>query len=137
VRAAPKPRVIATPMPPAPAPPSRVAERPPIARPPSPPREPVPERAPARVAADAPPRRAKSRRPAAAPAAVGLLTLETQPWGTVYLDGRRLGTTPFARVSLPAGAHTLSIDVEDSGRRRPLRVQVAPRTETRLALQVR
>jgi serine/threonine-protein kinase len=67
----------------------------------------------------------------------GYLTLDTQPWGTVYLDGRRVGVTPFARVAVPAGHHRLSIDLEDSGRRRPLAVLVAAAQETRLSLQLK
>jgi serine/threonine-protein kinase len=67
----------------------------------------------------------------------GYLTLDTQPWGTVYLDGKRIGVTPFARAVVPAGRHKLAIDVEDSGRRKLLPVQVAADSETRLNLQLR
>jgi serine/threonine protein kinase len=82
--------------------------------------------------------RASTRERARAPELTrGYLTLDTQPWGTVYLDGKRLGVTPFARVAVPAGRHRLSVDVEDSGRRRPLVVRVAPRSETQLVAQLR
>jgi hypothetical protein len=67
----------------------------------------------------------------------GYLTLDTQPGGTAYLDGKRLGVTPFARVPVPPGRHRVSINVEDSGRWRPVTVNVAPRAETRLAAQLR
>jgi serine/threonine-protein kinase len=67
----------------------------------------------------------------------GWLTLDTEPWASVYLDGRRLGVTPLARVPLPAGRHKLSIDAEDKGRRQPLIVRVAPQAETRLAVSLR
>jgi hypothetical protein len=72
----------------------------------------------------------------AAPA-IGYLTLDTQPWGAVYLDGKRLGVTPFARVAVPAGRHRLSVDVEESGKRRALVVRVAPRAETQLVAPLR
>jgi hypothetical protein len=69
--------------------------------------------------------------------AAGWLTLDTQPWGTVYLGNRRLGVTPFVRIAVPAGRQRLTIDLEDSGRRRPVTVQVTSRVETRLTLQLR
>jgi len=38
----------------------------------------------------------------------GRLTARTQPWATVYYKGKKLGTTPFANIKLPAGTHTLT-----------------------------
>jgi hypothetical protein len=38
----------------------------------------------------------------------GYLTARTTPYSTVYLGTRKLGVTPFARVSLAAGRHTLT-----------------------------
>jgi len=37
----------------------------------------------------------------------GSLTARTNPYSVVYLGSRKLGVTPFANVSLPAGKHTL------------------------------
>ncbi len=42
-------------------------------------------------------------------AAQGQLSLVTAPWSEVYLGTRRLGTTPIMGVSLPEGAHVLTL----------------------------
>src|SRR5581483_1502127 len=72
-----------------------------------------------------------------APVARGFLTLDSEPWATVYLGARKLGTTPFAHVPLPAGRAQLTLDLENSGRRRPLTVKIAPSAETRLTVRPR
>jgi hypothetical protein len=88
--------------------------------------------------AERPHERAEPRRKPgrASPPASGMLTLDTDPWATVYLAGRKLGTTPFARVAVPAGRRELVFDLRDSGTRRRLAVKVAPGTETRLTLKL-
>lgn len=48
---------------------------------------------------------------------VAYLSLDSEPWAVVYLDKRRLGTTPFMHVALPAGHNELSFDLQESGRR--------------------
>lgn len=54
-------------------------------------------------------RRATSREPARDQRkAPGLLTARTTPWSDVYLGNRKLGTTPFANIKLPAGTHVLT-----------------------------
>ncbi len=55
----------------------------------------------------------------------GSLTVRTKPYSTVYWRGRKLGVTPFARVSLPAGTHTL---VFKNPKRRPYRRRVVIRS---------
>lgn len=57
-------------------------------------KDPTPKTAPARAAAS-------KRR--------GKLTLKTTPRVTVYLDDKRLGSTPIVKMSLPAGRHTLRL----------------------------
>ena len=44
-----------------------------------------------------------------APAAPGMLQVVVRPWAEVSVDGRLLGTTPMDRVSLSAGAHSLTL----------------------------
>jgi hypothetical protein len=103
----------------------------PLAAPPAaaPPSEPSAPRAPAEPVRSRPPRHASG--------APGYLTLDTEPWATAYLGTRRLGTTPFARISLPAGQHRLTLDPKNSGHRRPVTVKIDPGAETRLAIRLR
>ena len=69
-------------------------------------------------------------------ARTGLLTLETDPWGTAWLGERRLGVTPFARVRVPAGRHQLALDVQNSGRRRFIDVVVPAGEEARVSIHL-
>ncbi|HUH04175.1 MAG TPA: serine/threonine-protein kinase [Kofleriaceae bacterium] len=50
-----------------------------------------------------PPRKIVKRRPPN-----GYVTARTTPYSTVYRGNEKLGVTPFARVPLPAGRHTLT-----------------------------
>ncbi len=43
------------------------------------------------------------------PGPPGTLAMATTPWCEVWLRGRKLGTTPFTNVSLPAGRHQLEL----------------------------
>jgi serine/threonine protein kinase len=46
----------------------------------------------------------------AAPVDSGGLFVSSDPWATVFIDGREIGTTPFEDpVSLPAGVHVLKL----------------------------
>ena len=72
----------------------------------------------------------------ATPPKTGLLTLDTEPWGTAYFGARRLGVTPLARVALPAGRHELQLDVRNSGHRRTLEVNVIAGSEVRVSVHL-
>jgi len=119
---------------------------PPAAPTPTPTPEPTPrparvkaEPAPSRVTDEEQAERAPRRKPRPAPATehpIGYLTLDTEPWATVYLGGRRLGTTPFMRVPLPAGHHQLTLDVQDSGQRLQRAVDIPTGGVKRLALRL-
>src|SRR5262249_36243373 len=103
--------------------PVRVVERPaPIKKP-----RPVERPAPAPVRA--------VERPAPA-AAAGYRTLFAEPWAVAYVGGRKLGTTPFVRAPLPPGKHVIQLDVEESGTKRNVTVQIASGAERRLALHL-
>jgi serine/threonine-protein kinase len=53
--------------------------------------------------------------PVTAAAETGLLSLDTNPWSTVSLGGRVLGTTPLVGVSLPVGTHALVLSNPELG----------------------
>jgi hypothetical protein len=45
-----------------------------------------------------------------AAAAVGYLTVNAEPWGAVFVDGKRVaGQTPVYRLAVPAGRHRVSV----------------------------
>jgi serine/threonine protein kinase len=68
---------------------------------------------------------------------IGYLTLDTEPWASVYLGTRRLGTTPFARVAVPSGRVQLTFDLQDRGQRVQRSVDIDPGEVKRLALRLR
>jgi hypothetical protein len=39
---------------------------------------------------------------------MGKLSVHTTPWSDVYLDGKKLGQTPFTDLEVPAGSHTMT-----------------------------
>jgi hypothetical protein len=71
------------------------------------------------------------------PRGVGYLTLDTEPWASVYLGSRRLGTTPFVRVAVPSGRVQLTLDLQDRGQRVQRSVDIEPGEVKRLALRLR
>lgn len=50
-----------------------------------------------------------------APPQPGFLTLDTQPWTVVYIDGTYAGSTPMFRHPLAPGAHTVTFVNEKAG----------------------
>jgi hypothetical protein len=99
---------------------------------------PVPDAAPAPVAIvvdaavatlpDAAPAPAKPRR------GKGLLSVDSTPWATIYLDGKRLGITPMIGVPVKAGKHTLrAVTVDGREQQREVVIQAgAAQTPIRL-----
>ena len=68
---------------------------------------------------------------------VGYLSLDTEPWASVYLGSRRLGTTPFVHVPLPAGHHELTFELKDRGQRLQRGIDIEPGEIKRLSLRLR
>jgi len=64
--------------------------------------------------------------PAPRPQEPGFLRLATQPWTTVYLQGRKLGVTPLVDLELPAGRHTLRAVNPGKGIERTIQVVIHP-----------
>ncbi len=64
------------------------------------------------------------------PAVEGSITVNSDPPGTVFIDGRDVGPTPVVEFSVPVGRHT--IRVERAGyKTRSESVDVAPNTPVR------
>jgi serine/threonine-protein kinase len=103
-------------------PPSPAAPEPPATEPPPLPPAPVTAAAPPAPAKAVPrPRQnanaSKVSKPVAsppAPAPTGIVQIAVSPWGHVEIDGVAAGTTPpLTRLTLPTGAHTITVRNED------------------------
>lgn len=67
----------------------------------------------------------KRRRP-------GFITLQSQPWSEVWLNGKKLGLTPLFKAQLPAGRHTLELRNPERKIKHKLRVLIrSGKTTTR------
>jgi hypothetical protein len=42
-----------------------------------------------------------------------MLSIDSTPWATIYVDGKSLGITPIVKRSLPAGRHKLRAVLKD------------------------
>jgi len=69
---------------------------------------------------------------AAAPQEPGHLRVTVVPWGTVSIDGKRVGDTPFPPRELSAGEHTVLIENAELGKRVSRRVKVPSGAEASL-----
>ena len=56
----------------------------------------------------------------------GTLKVLVKPWAVVYLDGKKLGETPFAPVKVDAGEHVLLLVNDSLKVRRKKTINVAP-----------
>jgi serine/threonine-protein kinase len=56
----------------------------------------------------------------------GKVKLLIRPWATVFLDGKKIGQTPFPPVEVEAGVHHLLLVNEDLHVRRERSVEVRP-----------
>jgi serine/threonine protein kinase len=90
---------------------SRVASNP-MAIPVLPPRESVPASpSQLQVAGDSS-RGAEPERPKAVKKEYALLTVTSEPWGTLYVGNKEIGPTPVADYPLPTGSHRIRIEQE-------------------------
>jgi hypothetical protein len=58
----------------------------------------------------------------------GSLTIDSEPYATIYVDGRRLGDTPLFRATVPAGRHRVRA-VRGDGTQRTFTITVRPGKE--------
>jgi serine/threonine-protein kinase len=80
-------------------------------------------------------REARPRNPVVTPRGTGTLAMATTPWCDVFLGRRKLGTTPFTNVSLPAGRHTLTLRAPGKPERRHVvTIRAGEESRVRLAL---
>ncbi|HEY5923106.1 MAG TPA: serine/threonine-protein kinase [Kofleriaceae bacterium] len=55
----------------------------------------------------------------------GTFSIDSEPWATIYVDGKHLGTTPLVGKSLPAGTYTVKAVTRD-GRTKTFDIVVKP-----------
>ncbi len=97
----------------------------------------------AAVGCGQPPRRARTP----PPTGMGRLTIATQPWTRVALDGQDIGSTPLAGHLTPAGKRVLVLSVDPAlcataptacaGAPRRVEVDVVAGQDTRVFLDLR
>jgi serine/threonine protein kinase len=66
-----------------------------------------------------------------APKGGGFLTVNAEPYATVYVDGKKRGYTPVVRLSLPAGEHTLKLVSSAGGPDKKMKVKIVAGKEMR------
>jgi hypothetical protein len=76
-------------------------------------------------------RRKKTRKPKTSPPPVqnlepGRLRLATNPWTTVFFEGKKLGVTPLVDVKLPPGKHVLRATNPGKGIDGSITVEIRP-----------
>ena len=74
-----------------------------VPAPPAPPSQAEPPAADARTGSTSPPLRRPPRRD------IGFVNIYVGPWADVFVDGKRVGTTPLRALALPAGRHLLRL----------------------------
>ena len=78
-----------------------------------------------------PARPAKATRPKAAtpeelPVDPGTYSVGSEPYATIYIDGKKVGDTPLFQHVLPAGKHMVRAVRSDDGRQQKFLIDVAP-----------
>ena len=81
------------------------------------------------------PEKTAAAAPAAGPVAAardgGFLTINAEPYATLYVDGKKRGLTPVVRLALAAGAHRLRLVSSPGQARKDLRVRIVSGQELR------
>ncbi|MEW5739847.1 MAG: serine/threonine-protein kinase [Myxococcota bacterium] len=84
------------------------------------------------AAVDPPSPMGATKRPDKTPkaAAKGTLKIDTVPWTTVYVGGKKLGDTPILNAKLPAGKHVLRLVNPEAGVEQSIEVEIVANAET-------
>jgi serine/threonine-protein kinase len=61
----------------------------------------------------------------------GFLTINAQPYATLYVDGKKRGYTPIVRLTLPPGEHSLRLVSSAGQPDKKLRVEIKAGKEVR------
>ncbi len=67
----------------------------------------------------------------------GRLSINTNPWSVVFIDGKKMGNSPLTRIKLKAGAHDVKLVNEAAGISEKLRIVIEAGKETRVVKQLK
>jgi hypothetical protein len=56
----------------------------------------------------------------------GQLKINVRPWADVYIDGKRMGSTPLKPLELTVGEHTVLVKNEKLAEERSFRIIIKP-----------
>ncbi len=56
----------------------------------------------------------------------GFLSIDSDPWTEIYIDGQRIGETPLVRYELPAGNYSVLLKNSEFGFEKPIKVIINP-----------
>jgi serine/threonine-protein kinase len=93
--------------------------------------EPAPEPAPA------PEPKRPPKKKVVRPSGKGSLTINTQPWSEVWVDGKKLGLTPLAYKELPAGRHKLVLKNPRLKLKKTIWIRIQPGKTTEMEVDLR
>lgn len=66
------------------------------------------------------------------PGSYGFISINSNPWCSVHVDGKPMGNTPLVRVKVAAGHHTVLMENRDQGKRRKRSVLLRPGEHVRI-----
>ena len=70
------------------------------------------------------------------PVAMGTLSVNASPWGTVLVNGKPAGTTPLLRFPVRAGPASVTVENPKLGRK-GVQVKILPGKDTPLIVDLR
>jgi len=62
----------------------------------------------------------------------GSLSINTNPWSAVFIDGQKAGNTPLVRVKLKAGRHEIALENKEQGIQKKLKIVIEAGKETKI-----
>jgi hypothetical protein len=62
----------------------------------------------------------------------GKLSINTNPWSVVFIDGKKVGNTPLLRVKLKAGRHEVTLVNKEQGIEQKLKIVIEAGKETKI-----
>lgn len=78
----------------------------------------------------------RGKRPRPEPRRPGTLSINSEPWSVVTIDGARVGNTPLIGYSLPAGRHTVTLRNPPRQLSATRGVTVRPGQETKISVEL-